>query len=260
VKRPLTAHERRNWLRSWRSSLFLHAVVYIFLLIQTLWFPFPQLHTGSEHTFIAHWQSEEPVELILEAEIHTAEELASLENIPFEQLNLHDSRWQTILQEPLEEPAERPAESLLVTEQLQQWIDRSNQRTPDENLNQLSELGEKLQTSSSSQGVEEVSGTLNRLLGSKSRATEPIANAPAGDFDYSSGQLHDVRKIENPDGSVAYMAIMLDAAGRTTELPLTGSEAEQAYRTMQLVKSNPLLERVYRSVVMGIIDKMLQPK
>ena len=36
-------------------------------------------------------------------------------------------------------------------------------------------------------------------------------------------------------------------------------EGEQLYRTFQLIKKNPLLEKVYRQVVMGLLDKLTQP-
>jgi hypothetical protein len=43
------------------------------------------------------------------------------------------------------------------------------------------------------------------------------------------------------------------------ESEMTAAEGESAYKTFELIKSNPLLERVYRGVVMSLLDKVLKP-
>ena len=56
-----------------------------------------------------------------------------------------------------------------------------------------------------------------------------------------------------------YVAVLLDAEGRQMDQELETEDGEKLYRTFQLIKKNPLLEKVYRQVVMGLLDKLTQP-
>jgi hypothetical protein len=49
----------------------------------------------------------------------------------------------------------------------------------------------------------------------------------------------------------------LDAQGRTVEVEMGQSDGERMYVTMERIKANPLLERVYRQIVMPVIDQLL---
>ena len=51
---------------------------------------------------------------------------------------------------------------------------------------------------------------------------------------------------------------MLDAHGRTLETPLDAAEGERLFGIFELIKSNPLLERVYRGVVLSLLDKLMK--
>jgi hypothetical protein len=61
------------------------------------------------------------------------------------------------------------------------------------------------------------------------------------------------------DGKFKYTAVLIDSAGRTQETEMNAAEGESAFKTFELIKQNPLLERVYRGVVMSLLDKMLKP-
>jgi hypothetical protein len=52
--------------------------------------------------------------------------------------------------------------------------------------------------------------------------------------------------------------VLIDAAGRTRRSAMDAAEGESAYRTMQLLKSNPLAEMVYRRVAMSLLDNIIQ--
>ena len=67
-----------------------------------------------------------------------------------------------------------------------------------------------------------------------------------------------MKREQNDAGEFVYKAILVDSAGRQFASPMSAGDGEQAYRTMQLVKSNPLLEKVYRGVVMSLMDKVLK--
>jgi hypothetical protein len=51
---------------------------------------------------------------------------------------------------------------------------------------------------------------------------------------------------------------MIDAMGVTREVDVDAENGQRLYKTMQLIKSNPLLEKVYRNILMGILDQVLK--
>jgi hypothetical protein len=129
----------------------------------------------------------------------------------------------------------------------------------DDQLQTLRQLAGTLNRVSSAESVDAIASRLQTLLGTESRAREPAAEPVAGEFDLDTAQLHDVRRSDNGRGGFSYVGVMLDAAGRTMETPLDEAEGANLYRIFELMKSNPLLERVYRGVVMSLLDKMLKP-
>jgi hypothetical protein len=44
------------------------------------------------------------------------------------------------------------------------------------------------------------------------------------------------------------------------ETELTAAEGESLHNTFQLIKKSPMLEKIYRSVVMGTLDRLLNKK
>jgi hypothetical protein len=121
----------------------------------------------------------------------------------------------------------------------------------------LAQLAGQLERISSAESVAAISSKLAGLLGSAPRATQPAAGPVGGAFDHESAQLHDVKRSENLAGGYDYIAVLLDSSGRTLESALSQAEGEQLYKTFQIIKANPLLERVYRGVVMSLLDKLM---
>ncbi len=129
----------------------------------------------------------------------------------------------------------------------------------EEQYQKLEQLTGTLNAVGTEPGVEEATAQLAKLLSTKPRATEPAKEPPPGEFDIDSAQLYDIKRTDNGRGSFTYAAVLLDAEGRTLESELTEAEGEQLFRTFELMKANPLLARVYRGVVMGLLDKLLRP-
>jgi len=149
-----------------------------------------------------------------------------------------------------------PAASAWVQQRILDELAAANRlSTEDKNL-LLAQLGERLTQISTPDSIDEVNSKLAAILGTSGRATQPAAEPVAGEFDYDTAQLHDVKRTENAAGGFDYVAVLLDAAGRTADSALTGAEGEQLYKTFQIIKGNPLLERVYRGVVMALMDKL----
>ena len=58
-------------------------------------------------------------------------------------------------------------------------------------------------------------------------------------------------------GGFRYVTVLLDAQGRTVETEVSQQEGEPVYELMQRIKANPLLEQVYRQIVMPLLDQLV---
>ena len=168
-----------------------------------------------------------------------------------------DPRWNDALLEAHNLPSTTPHSSDFISGQLLAAIAAADQRTEQANRQHLEALSDQLATHSSTESVDQLTASLQRWLGTKERATQPSAEPVDGEFDLETAQLHDVLRDDSA-GEVRYTAVLLDAAGRTMESPLTQAEGESVYRVMQLMKENPLLERVYRGIVLSFLDKLVK--
>jgi hypothetical protein len=130
----------------------------------------------------------------------------------------------------------------------------------EDQLARLTVLSGQLESISTAESVDSLTTRLAGLLGTERRAEQPAAQPVAGEFDFDAAQIHDVKRTDDGRGGFAYTAILLDAQGRTLETPLSPAEGEQLYKVMELVKANPLLERIYRGLVMSLLDKTLKPQ
>jgi len=139
-------------------------------------------------------------------------------------------------------------------------IRESEQRSAEENLERLEDLTGTLNAVSDQESVDQLVQGFQKWMGTKPRATKPAEEPDAGEFDPDSAQLHDVTMATADDGTVTYKMVLVDSAGRQFETDLSAEEGEQLHRVFALIKENPLLERIYRGVVMSLMDKMLETK
>ena len=149
------------------------------------------------------------------------------------------------------------AESTL-QEKMREKLADAQERSREENLSELDRRISQLNQMSSAESVDALSKHVGSVMGLKPRADVPAETQPVGEFDPESAQFHDVKRISQEDDTYAYTAILLDAAGRTTEIELTTDEGVTLYATMQKIRANPLLGRVYRSMVMPMVDQLLE--
>jgi len=168
-----------------------------------------------------------------------------------------DPRWHEALLEAQDSSDTATGSSDFISREVMQAIAAAEARTEDENLKRLESLSDSLTATSSAESIDQLTTSLRRWLGTEERATRPADEPVAGEFDLQTAQLHDVVR-DDSSGEIRYTAVLLDAAGRTMESPLTEAEGESVYRVMQLMKDNPLLERVYRGVVLSFLDKLLR--
>ncbi|MCY2986313.1 MAG: hypothetical protein NTY19_00335 [Planctomycetota bacterium] len=130
-------------------------------------------------------------------------------------------------------------------------------RNAQENLDRLDQMSGRLKNVASAGSISELAGTFQQFVGTKSRASQPVEHVAPDDFDYETAQFHDVKRYAIEPSGWRYVAVLLDAAGRTTEVEMDEPDGERVYVTLERIKANPLLEQVYRQIAMPLLDKML---
>lgn len=163
---------------------------------------------------------------------------------------------------PISKPPEvKPEDSEPVSKQeiegrIKDAIAEADKLTPEQKLERLKMLSGQLERVSSDESLTGLVSTMNKALGTTARATQPAAEPVAGEFDFGTAQFHEVRRTEDAKGNFKYTAVLLDAEGRTTLAELDEEEGARMYQLLELVKSSPLMEKLYRGVMMGFIDKL----
>lgn len=239
----------------------LHAGLLVLALAQWLWglplLTIPEVAAARSVTIIISPPNRESLVASLDLTAGREEPANSLVDGESLLAQLADPRWQDLV-EPVDDSQAQKVAGRFVHEELARIVNDSNARSHEVNLQQLAELSERLEEVFTPENVADINNQLNKLLGNEQRADRPAEEQPAGEFDFATAQLHDVQREQNEAGAWIYTATMVDAAGRRFATPMSAAEGEQAYRTMQLIKKNPLLERVYRGVVMSLMDQMLK--
>lgn len=87
------------------------------------------------------------------------------------------------------------------------------------------------------------------------RETSVKQEVPVEDFDADTAQIDDCEKTQNADGTFRYTAVLVDAKGNSIRVEMDPKEGERTYQTMQMIRSNPLMEMIYRRSVMPMLDQ-----
>lgn len=123
-------------------------------------------------------------------------------------------------------------------------------------LARLDQFGDKLGQISSQERMSDLSARFAGWLNTTERAVEPASKPVPGRFNIDSAQIHDVLREVDEAGEPRYVANLIDAEGRLERVPLTEYEGERLYSTFLIIKKHPLLEAVYRDVIMAFLDKL----
>jgi hypothetical protein len=145
----------------------------------------------------------------------------------------------------------------MVRDRLEQVVTEAEAMPETDKLAKLDILSERLTHVADEQSLRALSGTMQAFLGTKPRAAQPPQERPGGDFDFDTAQFHDIRRDPKEPAGFRYLAVLLDAEGRTMEVEVGEQEGQPIYETMQRIKANPLLEQVYRHIVLPLLDQMM---
>jgi hypothetical protein len=145
----------------------------------------------------------------------------------------------------------------MVEQRIRDLMTRQEPRSDEQKLAQLDKASQRLSRLSSDESLDELASTFRDWLALPPRAVQPVSMAIEGDFDFESAQVHDVRRQVDESGQVTYVTVLLDAAGRTREMELEEDEGKTLYEIMQRVKANPLLEKIYRKILIPLLDRLV---
>lgn len=251
---------RRRW--SWRLSLLLHtsalAALFGAFLVEVSLSP-PLVGGQSQLAAVAQHEAVPPLIVMIAGMNDERPSAAELADAEIDRL-AREAPPAELARELLDPAAgASPAAAAWVQQRMLDEIAAAERTSTAEQQQRLAQLGQQLERISAPDSVDAINGKLGALLGTTGRATQPAAEPVAGDFDFDTAQLHDVKRTEKAGGGYDYVAILLDAAGRTMDSSLTEAEGEQLYKTFEIIKANPLLERIYRGVVMSLVDKLARP-
>ena len=153
------------------------------------------------------------------------------------------------------DPADVTAE--MVQQRLDTVVAKAESLPEADKLARLDALSERLRDVADESSLRRLATAMQSLLGTKPRAAQPAAARPQGDFDFETAQFHDIQRHPNPPEGFRYVTILLDGQGRTLEVEVSEQDGQLVYETMQRIKANPLLEQVYRQIVMPLLDRLM---
>jgi uncharacterized membrane protein YkoI len=170
-----------------------------------------------------------------------------------------EERWSEVMVSSREQPRLPDPDASIVASfvqrQIAQSIDEGNRRSLAENEGMLARLSQQLTESSSQDNIDAMAQFLSGVAGARKPA--PSTNDAPIPFDANTAQIDRVRKEVDSQERVHYIATLVDANGSTKELELDAQTGAQLYKILKIIESNPLLERVYRKIVMGFLDQAL---
>ncbi len=162
-------------------------------------------------------------------------------------------------------PGEKAADT--VNRVLDQQFQQAQRVSDQENMKTLQTQSEKLSKVSSEESIDQLTPHFHQWLKTEKRETKPKKGTPmitertitADNFDINTAQFYDVKRHKTKAGKIQYRAILLDAQGRTLGIDMPTEDGKKIYQLMQQMKSNPLMDKIYRQIVMPLLDKQLKP-
>ncbi len=226
IRRSITRYRRYGW----GASLLVHGVLVIGLLAWS----FEPWWLAAEA-----WRQQRAIEVTI-AETATASEAA--DEGPAEVRIVSD-------------PADVTGQ--MVRDRVGEVVAESATMNEADKLARLDTLSQRLNQVTDEASINSLAGAMHSFLGTKPRATAPAKETPSGAFDFDTAQFHDIQRYPKEDGGFRYVTVLLDAQGRTVEVEVSQQEGEPVFLTMQRIKANPLLEQVYRQIVMPLMDQLV---
>lgn len=157
-------------------------------------------------------------------------------------------------------PPSRPADvdPTQVVASVEAQVAEAERLSDERKLSELEKNLDRLQRVATPESVRSVNEVIAGSLGLDTETYQPKTTTREGTFDPSTAQLTDVLRSRDSEGKWQYQSVMVDAEGHSQTVPLAGPEGETAYRTFQQLKEFPMAEGIYRSVVMPMMQQMME--
>jgi len=145
-----------------------------------------------------------------------------------------------------------------IQDSIESQIEQAKKLPDEKKLTELEKNLKRLESVAGEQSVEQVSSTIADSLGLDVDQYAQKNVVADGVFDAGSAQMSDVLRTKGEDGSWQYETLMVDAGGHEMRVPLDPTEGQRLYDTFELMKRYPMAKGVYQSVVMPMMQKMLE--
>lgn len=157
---------------------------------------------------------------------------------------------------PADETVDVPPQQ--IQDSLESQIQQAQRLPDDVKLSELEKNLRRLDSMTDSESVAQTSATIAGSLGLDTAQYAEKETPTEGAFDVASAQIADVVRSQDDQGSWQFESIMVDAEGRTLKVPMGADEGERLYQTFETMKQFPMAKGIYQSVVMPMIQKMLE--
>jgi hypothetical protein len=140
-------------------------------------------------------------------------------------------------------------------------------KVPDEvKLSSLEKNLKRLDAVADPSSVQQLTETIATTMGLDSQAYQPrasdqqVASSPSETppFDFQTAQLMDVKRQMGEDGQWFYESEMVDRGGNTMTVPMSRTEGAKMYDVFAKINQYPMAAGIYRSVVMPMLQKMIE--
>ena len=186
-----------------------------------------------------------------------------------------EDRGQSAAEQPARLSERTPIDAVSSTNvrtELTHLVREAQDLSPDQNLERLQGMVQRFDDIGSDQTVDELAGRFKKWwsideakrppTSSNNQKTEQEphlgAEQPTAVFEAESAVIQSVERHRDDQGQWSYQAVLVDAQKNTQVIPLETAEGQRLYQTLKIVKSSPLVQRIYREITIPIMRRMLE--
>ena len=140
-------------------------------------------------------------------------------------------------------------------------MEREEGRTQEEKMSDLIHQRRQLEKMPAEHATKALEKVVDFLEARSERATSAQREVSPDQFDADSAQIDSCERIakdEKDGGGWRYIATLVDANGNSMKVELPESEGASTWRTMQMLKENPIMNAIYRKAVMPLLDRKME--
>ena len=144
---------------------------------------------------------------------------------------------------------------------IDQTVEREEGRTQEEKMSDLIHQRRQLEKMPAEHATKALEKVVDFLEARSERATSAQHEVSPDQFDADSAQIDSCERIpkdEKDGGGWRYVATLVDANGNSMKVELPESEGASTWRTMQMLKENPIMNAIYRKAVMPLLDRKME--